>query len=393
MTPTPRKTNCLNLIRMKSHDSRLVLRIGFITAILLAIGTNTWSAEPTTLKEAYKGDFLIGSAINRAVATGAASRWRPQEQVNQDIALVKEQFNQITAENDTKWALIHPREGADGYNFEPTDAFVEFGVNHRMYLVGHTLVWHSQTPNWVFAGTNSPPGETNAGSPTDATASAEAPANARAGSRFGRGFGGGFGRFAYNGPRASREELLERMRDHIFTVVGRYKGKIKSWDVVNEAIADGGTNVLRSSLWMQIIGPDYIAKAFEYAHQADPDAILRYNDYGLENSGKRRKLITLIKSLQEQGVPVMAIGTQAHLNVSNANFETMDQALTEMATLGLPIHVTELDVNSAQGGQRSTGADIANNAAVTQGRPLLFDVNSQPKSAFDAVMRIATVPH
>src|SRR4029453_12892267 len=131
--------------------------------------------------------------------------------------------------------------------------------------------------------------------------------------------------------------------DHIHTVVGRYQGRIKVWDVVNEAIADGeGTNVLRNSLWLQIIGPDFIAKAFEYAHEADPDAILRYNDYGLEKQEKRRKLITLIKSLQAQKVPVHAIGSQAHLNVSTS-FEVMDQALTEIATLGFPIHITELD--------------------------------------------------
>jgi len=225
------------------------------------------------------------------------------------------------------------------------------------------------------------------------------------------------------------------MRDHIHTLVGRYKGKIKVWDVVNEALADGGTNVLRNSLWLEIIGPDFIAKAFEYAHEADPEAILRYNDYSLEDPAKRRKLIALIKSLQAQQVPVMAIGSQAHVNVSTG-FETMDQALTEIATLGLPIHITELDVNSTQGGQRSFGADIANNAATTQGglvsdadrkladayaglfraflkhdkevkvvtfwgpndanswrangKPLLFDGNNQPKPAFDAVIRVVT---
>jgi endo-1,4-beta-xylanase len=225
------------------------------------------------------------------------------------------------------------------------------------------------------------------------------------------------------------------MRDHIHTVVGRYKGKIKVWDVVNEALADGnGTNVLRNSLWLEIIGPDFIAKAFQYAHEADPKAILRYNDYGLENPAKRKRLISLINEFQAQKVPVHAIGSQAHLNVS-INFETMDEALTEMATLGLPIHITELDVNSAAGGQRGFGADIANNAATTQGglvgdadkklsdayagifrafvkhrdsvkmvtfwgvndanswrangKPLLFDGNCQPKPAFDAVIRTA----
>jgi endo-1,4-beta-xylanase len=224
------------------------------------------------------------------------------------------------------------------------------------------------------------------------------------------------------------------MRDHIHMVVGRYKGKIKCWDVVNEAIADNGPDVLRTSPWQQIIGPDFIAKAFEYAHEADPKAILRYNDYGLENPAKRQKLITLIKELQAKKVPVMAIGTQTHVNTSWPSFEDEDRALTEMEALGLPIHITELDVNSAQGGQRNTGADVANNAATTQGglvddanqrlanqyanlfkaflkhksvkvvtmwgvndgvswrangKPLLFDGDDKPKPAFDAVIRVA----
>jgi endo-1,4-beta-xylanase len=288
-------------------------------------------------------------------------------------------------------------------------------------------VWHSQTPNWVFEGTHLPPGVTATPQPPDGRPSREP-------SRGGRpGFGGGFRSFNVDGPRASREELLERMREHIHTVVGRYKGKIKVWDVVNEAIADGGPDILRKSPWSVIIGPDFVEKAFEYAHEADPEAILRYNDYGLENSAKREKLIKLIKSLQEKKVPVMAIGTQAHLNVS-ISFEKMDQCLTEIAALGLPIHVTELDVNSAAGGQRSTGADIAGNTAATQGglveeankrlteaytdifrafikhrdavklvtfwgpndgnswraqgKPLLFDGESKPKPAFDAVIKL-----
>jgi endo-1,4-beta-xylanase len=229
--------------------------------------------------------------------------------------------------------------------------------------------------------------------------------------------------------------LLQRMRDHIHTVVGRYKGKIKVWDVVNEALADGGTETLRNTYWTQIIGPDFIAKAFQYAHEADPDAILRYNDYGLENPAKREKLKKLIKELQEQNVPVMAIGTQTHINVS-MTFERMDQTLTDLETIGLPIYITELDINAAQGGQRNTNADIAGAASRTEGgvvseadqrqsdayaglfralvkhkksvkvvtfwgakdgvswqargRPLLFDGNDQPKPAFDAVMRVTT---
>ena len=419
---------------MKDHRSNLNLRIGLLAAGLLALGATARSADRPTLKEAYQDHFYVGTAINRTITTGATFRRSP-EQVNTDIALVKQQFNQIVPENELKWALVHPRPGADGYTFGAADAFVNFGLSNHMYLVGHTLVWHGQTPIWVFQGTNPPPpGVTNAVSSAPVASTNAAATNAPGRGRFGRGFGGGFGRGSFTGPRASREELLQRMREHIQTVVGRYKGKIKVWDVVNEALSDGGTNLLRNSLWLEIIGPDFIAKAFEYAHEADSEAILRYNDYSLENPVKRRKLIELIKSLQAQKVPVMAIGSQAHLNVSTS-FEEMDQALTEIETLGLPIHITELDVNSAQGGQRSFGADIANNAATTQGglvsdadrkladaysglfraflkhdkqlkvvtfwgpndanswrangKPLLFDGNNQPKPAFDAVIRAA----
>jgi endo-1,4-beta-xylanase len=404
---------------MSMKSKNLISRSGALTAALLAMAATTRSAEaPGTLKGAYKDHFYIGVAINRTIATASAVRAdnvnRDMEQVNKDIAVVKEEFNQIVPENDTKWALIHPREGADGYDFGPADAFVNFGLSNNMYLVGHTLVWHGQTPNWVFQGT----------APAPAPTAAEA--NAPAAGRRGRG---------NIGPLATREELLQRMHDHISTVVGRYKGKIKVWDVVNEALADGGTDILRNSYWKQIIGDDFIAKAFEYAHEADPDAILRYNDYGLEGAARRNKLITLIKQLKEQKVPVMAIGSQTHINVSTT-FDTLDKELTELETLGLPIHITELDINSSQGGQRNTNADIANSAARTQGglvsdadrrqmnayaglfralvkhkasvkvvtfwgandgvswqargRPLLFDANDLPKPAFDAVIRAAS---
>jgi endo-1,4-beta-xylanase len=413
---------------MNISKTNRYLPAGLLGVALLAMASTVRPADvPVTLKDAFKDHFLVGAAVNRSMVTGATFR-RSAEQNAVDVALLKEQFNQITAENDMKWQLIHPREGATGYEFGPADAFVNFGLSNSMEIAGHTLVWHSQTPNWVFAGTNPPPPATTA--PPVASATTDAPST----NRFGGGrFAPGFGR--YNGPRASREELLERMRDHIHTVVGRYKGRIKVWDVVNEAIADGNaTNVLRNSLWLEIIGPDFIAKAFQYAHEADPDAILRYNDYGLENPVKRRKLITLVRSLQEQKVPIHAIGSQAHVNVS-MTFENMDQALTEMETLGLPIHITELDVNSAQGGQSDFGADVSANASATEGglvseadqkladayagifrailkhesvkvvtfwgvndavswrargKPLLFDGNNQPKPAFHAVIAEAT---
>ena len=284
---------------MKNVFSNLNARIGLLTTALAALvlygcATGPSSQTPPTLKSAYKKHFYVGVAINRTIAMNAAVRAdnvnRTQEQVEKDIALVKTQFNQISPENDLKWALVQPYEGPSGYDFAPADAYVKFGMDNHMYIVGHTLIWHSQTPAWVFGASNSPP------------PAGWVPGQAAAGGRGGGGgFGGGRGGGA-GGPPATREQLLQRMHDHIATVVGRYKGKIKVWDVVNEAIADGGTNILRDansrppSLWESIIGPDFIAKAFQYAHEADPNAILRYNDYSLENPDKRRKLITLIKS-------------------------------------------------------------------------------------------------
>ena len=417
----------------------------FAVCIAVVLSTSVFADEreaaeseaSVTLCKVFKDDFLVGTAVNRSITTGRGFR-RSAEEVQADIKLVKKHFNQVVAENEMKWQLIHPRPGAEGYDFEAADALIEFAASNKMSVAGHTLVWHSQTPNWVFEGTHRPRG---AGDETPAAPTNAETLNAGVAGNGGQpGFGrpGGFGRFRpfdLNGPRASREELLQRMREHIHTVVGRYKGKVKVWDVVNEAIADGGDDVLRKSPWSVIIGPDFVAKAFEYAHEADPDAVLRYNDYGLENPGKRRKLIALIKSLQEQNVPVMVIGSQAHCNVSTS-YATMDDALTEMETLGLPIHITELDVNSAAGGQRGVGADINANAQTTEGglvadadkqladayaglfkafvkhrdaieivtfwgpndalswrsrgRPLLFDGSNQPKPAFDAVIRTAT---
>src|SRR5688572_28345167 len=370
---------------MKSSHSNVRLLARLFTAMLLVAGITAWSAEPpVALKDVFKDHFVVGTAVNRSMVTGGSGFRRNAEQAAADMALLKQQFNQITAENDTKWQIIHPREGADGYDFGPTDALVNFGQSNNMQIVGHTLVWHSQTPNWVFAGTNPPPRSATNAVPAVAT-NTNAPATNQFGrGRFGGGFGGGFGRFT--GPRASRDELLQRMRDHIYTVVGRYKGKIKAWDVVNEALADGnGTNVLRNSLWLEIIGPDFIARAFQYAHEADPQAILRYNDYGLENPAKRKRLITLIQSLRKQKAPVHAIGSQAHVNVS-MTFETMDQALAEIAALGLPIHITELDVNSAQAGQRGFGADISENAATTQGG-LVSDADQKLAEAYTGIFR------
>ena len=196
-----------------------------ITGLPTMTGCTTVPQGPPTLKGAYQKDFLIGVAVNQNQYSGEDAR---------GDSIIKANFDSISPENVLKWQSVHPRP--DDYAFEGPDQYVKFGETNHMLIVGHTLVWHNQTPRWVFQGTN--------GQPLD------------------------------------RETLLRRMHDHIQTVVGRYKGRIKVWDVVNEALNEDGT--LRQSPWMKIIGEDYIAKAFQYAHEADPEAVLRYNDYALE---------------------------------------------------------------------------------------------------------------
>lgn len=258
----------------------------------------------TALKDAFKDYFLIGAAVNRA-------QIYEKDKVGAEI--VKKQFNTISPENVLKWGAIHPRP--ESYNFEAADRYVAFGEKYGMFIVGHTLVWHNQTPKWVF--------EDNRGN------------------------------------IVSREILLERMREHIQTVVGRYKGKIKGWDVVNEALNDDGT--LRQTPWLKIIGEDYIAKAFEYAREADPNAELYYNDYSLENEAKRKGALILLKKLLARRIPVRAVGLQNHNNLKFPTLRQADQTITDFANLGLKVNITELDVSVLPDPEGFSGAEITLN--------------------------------
>jgi endo-1,4-beta-xylanase len=263
------------------------------------------SDEPA-LKNVFRHDFLVGAALN-------ASHFTLSDTENCEAALVKEQFNSISPENVLKWESVHPE--AHRYNFGPADNYVAFGVNNKMFIVGHNLIWHQQTPAWVF--------QNDAGGPVD------------------------------------RDTLLERMRDHIFTVVGRYKGKIKGWDVVNEALNDDGS--LRPSRWLQIIGEDYLIKAYQFAHQADPKAQLYYNEYSLENAAKRAGAIALIKKLQAAGIPLAAVGLQGHYKMNWPSTAELGQTIDDLSALGVKIMITELDVDMLPAAGRSHTAEVSTN--------------------------------
>ncbi len=276
-----------------------------IIAAALFAGTGCATAQPA-LKDAFAGKFLIGAALKESQFTKKSGAQNE---------LIKSQFNSISPENVLKWEAVHP--DPDRYNFAPADHYVEFGEKNNMVVIGHTLVWHSQTPKWVF--------ENASGKPLE------------------------------------REALLNRMSNHIHAVVGRYKGRIKGWDVVNEALNDGGT--LRETPWLKIIGEDYLVKAFEFAHAADPDAEFYYNDYSLENPAKRNGAIKLVKKLQAAGVKITGIGTQTHAKMTSPSPQLVDDTLTAFGKLGVKVMVTELDVDVLPGAGSSQSADVSLRAA------------------------------
>lgn len=238
------------------------------------------------LKEYYQDYFQIGVAL------------APSNIQGDEADLVKRHFNSITAENVMKIGRIHPQE--DRYHWEPADALVNFAQANGLAMRGHTLCWHNQVASWFF--TNQ------------------------------------------NGDTVSQEVLLRRLEDHITQVVTRYKGKIFAWDVVNEVI-DDGEGFYRDSPWYRICGETFIEKAFEYAHAADPEALLFYNDYNTYHPEKRRKILQMLRALIEKGVPIHGIGLQGHWSIYGPSEQQLRESLDDYASLGLPIHITELDVS------------------------------------------------
>ncbi len=277
-----------------------------ILAGLLAGCLSTAIAEQPPLKDAFKNHFFIGAALNPGHFTEA-------DEVG--AMLVKRHFNSITPENDMKWERIHPRPdpGGAGYSFENADKYVEFGEKNGMFIIGHCLVWHSQVPRWVF--------QDSEGNPLH------------------------------------RAALLDRMREHISTVVGRYRGRVHGWDVVNEALNEDGT--LRESQWLKIIGEDYIARAFQYAQEADPKAELYYNDYNLEYEAKRKGAVALVENLRRQGVKITAIGTQSHHKIDRPSIRQIKDTLKAFKALGVKVAITELDVDVLPTVTRRPTADIS----------------------------------
>jgi endo-1,4-beta-xylanase len=244
--------------------------------------------NPKGLKDYYANYFPIGVSVS-------------PNQLHDSLVskLILQQFNSVTPENAMKWGQVHSAENI--YNWKDADAIVAFAVTHGLRIRGHNLCWHEDNPDWLFKDDK--------------------------------------------GKLVSKAVLLKRLKDHIDTVVGRYRGKVYAWDVVNEAIDDDSTKFLRNSLWYQICGDDFIIKAFEYAHEADPNAVLFYNDYNTERPEKRERVYRLLKLLKDANVPINAVGIQAHWSIYEPSSADLIATIKEFSSLGLKVQVTEMDVS------------------------------------------------
>lgn len=287
---------------MKKLVNNLVFAIIAATLFYACSAKPSYSDKVTPLKKALANKFLIGTALNSKQITGKDST---------GMHVITEHFNAIVAENYMKCEEIHPEENR--YDFTLSDAFVDFGTSLDMAITGHTLIWHSQLPKW----------------------------------------------FCHDekGNLVSAEILKKRMKEHIHTVVGRYKGRIVGWDVVNEAINDDGT--WRNSPFYQILGEDFIYLAFQYAHEADPDAQLYYNDYNEWHPGKRKTIIKMIKSLKERGLRIDAIGMQGHIGMDYPSIEEYQAAINDYVSAGVKVMVTELDLSALPSVRHNVGANVS----------------------------------
>jgi endo-1,4-beta-xylanase len=282
-----------------NNDMKTCKTMLYTLAGCVALGTFTMTAiaqekqtapAGTALKDAYKDAFRIGAAITPPITSGRDATTQ---------ALVIKHFNSITVENVMKAEVVNPQPGV--FNFGPADEFVEFGARHNMFIVGHTLVWHNQTPDWFFHDKDGKPN--------------------------------------------SREAQIERLRSHIEAVAGRYKGRVHAWDVVNEVIDEDGS--YRPTTWVNAIGDgdELVRLAFKFASEYAPDAELYYNDFNAWRPSKRDGIVRMVKMLKEAGIRIDGIGIQGHWGLNYPKTEYIEAAIDAYAALGVKVMITELDVD------------------------------------------------
>lgn len=262
---------------------------GLLAIVVAACGAQTAVKKEATLKDALGDKFLIGTALNTRQSSG---------QDTNAVKVVKKHFNAIVAENCMKSEVLQPEEGR--YDFRQADEFVKFGEDNGMTVTGHCLIWHSQCPRWFLVDKD--------------------------------------------GKNVSAEVLKQRMKEHITTVVSRYKGRILGWDVVNEAIMEDGS--YRKSKFYEILGEEFIPLAFQYAHEADPDAELYYNDYNMHEPGKRATVVKLVNDLKKRGLRIDAVGMQGHVGMDYPDLLEFEASMEAYAATGAKVMITEFDMSA-----------------------------------------------
>jgi len=259
------------------------------TVTIATLCLHAAKGENMTLKEAYADHFYIGTAISRHMFTPERA---------ETLAVAAREFNSITAENEMKWQHMNRYPGE--YNFENTDSFMRFGIENDMYIVGHVLFWHNQTPDWLFKDDD--------------------------------------------GNFVSREILLDRMRAHVRQLVQRYGSHVNAWDVVNEAFNDAGT--LRRSNWTRILGDEFIELAFRIAEEElPPDVELLYNDYSMTIPAKRDAVVKMVRDLKSKGIRIDGVGMQGHWARTNPTIPNIERSILAFAGTGVQVHITELDID------------------------------------------------
>lgn len=262
---------------------------GLLAIVVAACGAQTAVKKEATLKDALGDKFLIGTALNTRQSSG---------QDTNAVKVVKKHFNAIVAENCMKSEVLQPEEGR--YDFRQADEFVKFGEDNGMTVTGHCLIWHSQCPRWFLVDKD--------------------------------------------GKNVSAEVLKQRMKEHITTVVSRYKGRILGWDVVNEAIMEDGS--YRKSKFYEILGEEFIPLAFQYAHEADPDAEFYYNDYNMHEPGKRATVVKLVNDLKKRGLRIDAVGMQGHVGMDYPDLSEFEASMEAYAATGAKVMITEFDMSA-----------------------------------------------
>lgn len=295
------KTNMSRRTFLKSSIATATFSNLFAATRIKAAGA---AVAKVGIGDAFQRDFLLGTAIN--------SKTLDDNEQNL-LDLINQEFSSVTAENCQKWAEIHPEDAV--WNWATSDRFIEFATAHKKHVLGHTLVWHSQIPDSVFKG--------------------------------------------LDGQLLSAAELRKKMEYHINTIVDRYRGKVDTWDVVNEVVSDDGYDSWRNSYWYQIMGDSFMEHAFRTTHAADPKAELLYNDYNMHDPAKRAFLVDVFKDYLDRDVPIHGVGFQAHYALDEPKIEEVEKSIEAFSELGLAIHITELDVDVLPQAFDYMGAEIS----------------------------------